>query len=360
MTNRILPSARSKARHGALLAALALLTSACAKDAPQDFLNNQAGEHARTADQLWDVTFIVAVVIFVIVEGLLVYALVRFRARPGREAAQFHGNTRLEVILTLVPALILAAIGVPTVKTIFDFARVPNNALNVTVVARQFWWEYRYDLDDDGETDVTTANELHIPVNTNVRLQIEGDAAGNDVIHSFWIPRLAGTQDAVPGRVNYLNLRATETGRFMGQCKEFCGLSHANMRIIAYVQDKDDFNTWVAQQQEPALEPSDSLAQEGARLFVEGSEGGSFANGPACATCHTINGLEGASGLVAPDLTHLASRSTFAGALFDLNEGNLHDWLNDPPGVKPGSRMPKLGLTEDEIEALVAYLMELK
>ncbi len=340
---RIPKTARNHARLAALTGALALLTAACARDAPLDFLNKQAGRGAERADQLWDITFGVAVAVFFIVEGVLVFALYRFRHRPGREAAQFHGNTRVEIVLTLVPALILAVLAVPTIKTIFDLAQNPPGALQVKVVGRQFWWEYQY-----SDLGFTTANELHIPVDKAVRLTIEG--ASDDVIHSFSVPRLAGTQDVVPGRINFLTLEATKEGNFFGQCKEYCGLSHANMRLRVIVQSQAEFDEWVAEQSEDAAPPPEgSLAERGQELFLGGQ----------CINCHAIQGTE-AQATIAPDLTHFAARGTFAGALFEVNEQNLARWLADPPAIKPGAKMPDYGLSQDEIDALVAYLLSLE
>ncbi len=350
----------NRARLVALAIFIALIFIGCAEDAPQDFLSDQAGPNAERADDLWDITFGIAVAVFVIVEGLLVYAIIRFRARPDREAAQFHGNPRLEVVLTIVPALILTGLAVPTVREIFNNAREIEGALPVKVIGHQFWWEYRYDADGDGEEEVVTANELHIPVGQPIRLTLEGDVINADVIHSFWVPRLGGTQDLIPGRINKLTLQADEPGVFLGQCKEFCGLSHANMKLRVYADEPSDFEDWLADQEEDAEPPNGPLSLEGEDLFVNGTDGGQFANGPACATCHTIGGLEGAVGTLGPNLTHLASRDTFAGAMFELEEAELRDWLANPPAVKPGSRMPDLGLTGEEIDALVQYLMQLK
>lgn len=337
---RRLSGARSRRFYlGATLLALIVLFSGCANNGPQDYLNYQAGSNAEKADNLWDITILIAAVIFVIVEGLLVFALIRFRHKPGREAAQFHGNTKLEIILTLVPALILIGLLIPTVTTIFDIARTPAGSLEITVTARQFWWQYDYN-----DFDFATANELHIPVGQPVHLNLKGA----DVVHSYWIPRLSGTQDVVPGRNNELTFTALEEGRYMGQCKEFCGLSHANMRLIVFAHDPADFLTWVAEQQKPAGTPTADSA-EGQKLFLEG----------ACVNCHAIKGTDAAA-TTAPDLTHLASRETFAGATFRLNEANLAEWLRDPPAMKPGSLMPDYGLSEDEITKLVAYLMSLE
>ena len=323
----------------ALLAGGALLLSACAGDAPQDYLE-PSGPAARDADELWNITFGIAVVVFFIVQAALIYAIVRFRHRPGREAAQFHGNTKVEVILTVVPALILAGIAVPTVRGIFDLAVERENSLQVTVTAFQFWWDYEYT-----DLDVTTANELHIPVGQPVFLTLKGD----DVIHSFWVPKLAGKQDVVPGRENHLTLLAEEPGVYRGQCTEFCGLSHANMRIKVFAHTPEDFDDWVSDQREEAAEATDSLAQQGEQAFFEGT----------CINCHAIKGTD-AQARTAPDLTHFASRTTFAGATFINNETNLARWLEDPPDMKPGAKMPDYGLSTQEIEQLVAYLMSLE
>ncbi len=330
----------------AALGCLALLT-ACAQDAPQDFLEPE-GPIARRADDLWNITFLIAAIIFVIVQGLLVYAIVRFRARPGREAAQFHGNTRVEIILTVVPALILAGLAVPTVRTVMSLSQKPTgDVLEIKVIARQFWWEYQYiDL------GVTTANEMHVPVDRPVYLTLEGD----DVIHSFWIPKLTGKQDVVPGRVNNMQFEAERPDQtYLGQCTEYCGLSHANMRIRVETHSQNGFEDWVADQRRNALPPEPgTLAAEGEQLFMEGEfEGG------LCINCHAIDGTD-AKATTAPNLTHFASRDTFAGAMFVNNSENLANWLRNPPGVKPGAKMPDYGLSEEEIRALIAYLQSLK
>jgi cytochrome c oxidase subunit 2 len=330
-----------------LLPLSALLLASCASQEPQDTLS-PLGPVAREQDKLWDLTFLIAVVIFFIVEGLLVYALIRFRDRPGRQAAQFHGNTKLEVILTVIPSLILAAIAVPTVQTIFEEAETPDGALQVRVVGRQFWWEYEY-LD----AGVVSANELHIPTDQPVHLTLDGVATEVDgergVIHSFWVPRLAGAQDMIPGRTTSVNLQADEPGVYAGQCKEFCGISHANMRLRVIAHEPADFASWLAEQQEEAAPAAGSLARRGEEIFTG-----------VCAACHAIQGVTEGTRNVGPDLTHFASRETFAGALFPTNEENLKAWIDDPRAVKPGSLMPDYNLTPEEIDAVVAYLMGLE
>jgi cytochrome c oxidase subunit 2 len=335
-----------KRRLLAVLALLALLAVACESNAPQDFLNNQSSNTTTDADRLWDITFWIAVAVFVLVEGVLVFTILKFRQRPGREAAQFHGNTKLEVVLTIIPSLILAGIAVPTIKTIFDAAEEPDNGLNITVVGRQFWWEYKYD-----DLELTTANEMHLPVGQPVVLNLEG--LEEDVNHSFWIPRLTGAQDVVPTHANTLIFTPEETGTYLGQCKEFCGLSHANMRLRVFVQTESEFEAWVEDQKEDAASPTDSLAAQGEEIFLQ----------QACAGCHTIQGTE-ALGQLGPNLTHLASRTTFAGAMFDRTDENLRKWVSDAPSMKPGVLMPsgtkELGLSAEDVNAIVAYLQSLE
>lgn len=331
-----------------MLPVFALLLASCANQKPQDSLSPE-GPIAREQDKLWDLTFIIAVVIFFVVELLLVYALVRFRERPGGRAAQFHGNTKLEVVLTVIPSLILAGIAVPTVQTIFKQAEEPEGSLQVKVVGKQFWWEYEY-----VDAGVITANELHIPTDQPVHLTLDGvttevGTTEPGVIHSFWVPRLAGAQDIIPGRTTSMNIQADEPGTYMGQCKEFCGLSHANMRLVVIAHPPSEFQTWLAEQQEEAPEAGDSLAQEGQKIFNEN-----------CIACHAIRGVTEAPRNAGPDLTHFASRETFAGAMFPLNEANLRAWMEDPNSVKPGSLMPDYNLSDEEIDAVVTFLMGLE
>ena len=347
------------------LALVSVFVMACAPEAPQDYINDPAGDVAQKADRLWDLTFWIATVVFFLVEGLLVFTIIRFRHKPGREARQFHGNTKVEVILTAIPALILAGIAVPTIRTITDLSARPEDRMNIEVVAHRFWWEYRY-LDEG----FVTANEMHIPADQDVFVTLEGATTDlvtgdNEVIHSFWSPKLAGKQDIIPGRTTTMRLHADEPGTYPGQCTEFCGLGHAYMRLQVIADSPEDFETWVENQKSAAEEPAAGDAAEGARLFAEGAENGGFANGNACSTCHAVETTLAEDGgppqpAAGPNLTHFASRETFAGAIFENNTQNLKRWLADPPGVKPGATMPDLGLTDDQINDLVAYLQTLE
>jgi cytochrome c oxidase subunit 2 len=282
-------------------------------------------------------------VVFVLVQGLIVVAIVKFRARPDSpEPQQIHGNTRLEVGWTLVPALILLAVAVPTIKTIFDLAKTPANPVNVTVIGHQFWWEYRYT-----DLGVVTANELRMPAGRPVELTLNSV----DVIHSYWIPPLGGKTDVVPGRNNHMHLEADKPGEYLGQCTEFCGASHANMRAKAIAMTPGDFDAWVAGQRAAAATPADgTVAADGMALFAT----------KGCSGCHTVQGVS--AGVVGPNLTHIASRTTFAGSIFDRNDANLRKWLTNPQAEKPGNAMkiPGAPLTPDEITKLIGYLDSLR
>ncbi len=341
----------SKLRRGFLgvvaLLSFALLAGACAPNAPLDSLR-PAGPIARQIDGLWDIVFAAAVVVFVLVEGLIVVALIRFRHRKGdtSEPKQTHGNTPLEIGWTIVPALLLLVLAFPTVGTILALAREKPNSMHIKVTGQQWWWGYEYP-----DEKIATANELHIPTGRPIRLELHS----NDIIHSYWVPRLGGKQDVVPGRINHVTIHADRPGEYAGTCTEYCGLSHANMRLKVFAHTPEDFERWVSEQREEAVRPRGGLAQRGERIFQE----------KLCVTCHTIRfGGSKAEGKTAPELTHFASRTTFAGSIFERTNENLRRWVSDAPSRKPGSKMPSgigtMGLTEDDVAALVAYLQSLR
>jgi cytochrome c oxidase subunit 2 len=332
-----------------------------------------AGPVARTEDNLWNYVFPVAVGVFVLVQGLILIAVFRYRDRGGDDVPkQVAGNTRLEVIWTIIPAMILVGIAIPTVSTIFDLSSDPGDAaLDVRVVGKQYFWEFEY-LGDEGQ-GVVTANELHIPTGRPVYLQMQSLAATQPdpgmeaaperaapvnagVVHSFWVPRLAGKQDVVPGHTRRMTIEADEPGVYPGQCAEFCGLSHARMRFEVIAHDPAEFEDWLAGQAAPADATGEQLAQEGERLFEERT----------CVACHSIDGYEASTGTAAsvrigPDLTHFASRRRFAGGVFEVqDEAQLRAWLANPQAEKSGSQMPNLGLSEADIDALTAYLYSLE
>lgn len=362
------------------LALLAGVLAACADKAPLDTLDPK-GPEARTIDKLSDPVFAIAGVVFVVVQVGVVVLAWRYRRRRDDDDSlppQIHGNTKLELGWTILPALLLAGVGVASVLTLLNLEDYPADAREVTVIGQQWWWEYRYDVDDDGTDDIVTANDLVIPAGEPVNLTI----TSRDVIHSFWIPALNGKRDAVPGREHPLLMEADEPGIYRGQCTEFCGLSHGFMRMRVVALSPDDYAAWEANQLKGAEVPTDELAAQGMDQFRT-----------TCSQCHLVSGdggnvdlFDGAALVsgAAPNLTHFASRGVFAGATFDLwvdqddngeidldergeqlNVSALEAWLRDPPGEKPmmpqdGRGMPNLNLTEEQIDALVAYLKTLE
>src|SRR5262245_28765274 len=280
--------------------------------------------------------------IFLVVQVLLLVAIFRFRERdPQAIPRQVRGSAVLEIIWTLIPAVILTFIAFPTVSAIFRTqAAAPKDALRVKVIGHQWWWEFQYP-----ELGIVTASDLHLPVGRPVSLEI----GSVDVIHSFWVPGLGGKRDATPGSTTRIVLTADAPGEYYGQCAEFCGASHANMRHLAVVETPEDFTAWVAKQKEPAATPPDgSPAAAGARIFLMGT----------CVGCHTVRGVSG--GGIGPDLTHFGSRKTIAGGILSKTPENLARWVRHAPAVKPGSIMPDQKLSDPEVAALVAYLESLR
>jgi cytochrome c oxidase subunit 2 len=287
--------------------------------------------------------------ILLVVTVALLLALLRYSTRSEVVPEQLpatHEHIGLEVAWTVGPAVILLAIAIPTVRTTFRSqpAVAPQNALIVNVIAHQWWWEVHYP-----DLQISTANEIHLPVGRPVRFQLQSA----DVIHSFWVPQLGGKQDVVPGHTNTLTLTPQRPGMYFGQCAEFCGLSHANMRFRVFVDTPQAFHAWSTRQTAPAAVPGRpaeavTAVQAGARLYAESP----------CVTCHTIRGVS--TQKIGPDLTHFGSRTTLAGGTLDNTPQNLGAWLRDPPALKPGAQMPDLGLSQQQAAQLVAYLESLK
>jgi len=282
--------------------------------------------------------------IFIAVEGALLYCCWRFRDRPGAAMPkQVHGHNLLEVSWTVAFAVVLLIIGIPTIRIIFRTQEAPAATdLRVDVAGHQWWWEFKYP-----DYKITTANELHLPGGRTVAFYLHAP----DVIHSFWIPGLGGKRDVVPHRVNRIIMTPdvhTTTTEYIGQCAEYCGMSHANMRFRAIVHPKGEFEDWVKAQQAPPVDSKDALAQQGKEIFTKS----------ACVGCHTINGVS--LGQIGPDLTHFASRHTFAGSLMKTTPENLAKWVENPGHMKPGALMPNLGLTGEQSKAVAAYLLSLK
>jgi cytochrome c oxidase subunit 2 len=340
--------ARIRQSHGSrgwtaalLLAAVAVGVSACSGEFPQSTLHPTA-DFSQQIDTLYRTIFWWALGVFVLVEAALLFVIIRYRERPGSPAPRhIHGSTLLEVAWTLAPAVVLVFIAVPTIRTIFRTdGTAPEGALAVEVVGHQWWWEFHYP-----ELGITTANEMHVPQGRPVALSM----TSKDVIHSFWVPKLGGKRDVMPGRTTRIAFTPDSIGEVYGQCAEFCGDSHANMRFRVVVDAPDEFERWsTGQLAGPAsVDSLSGPAQAGAQVFMT----------KGCLACHTIEGRS--AGVLGPNLTHLASRSTIASGILPNDAEGLTRWLRDPPAEKPGSLMPKIPFTDDELAALVAYLRTL-
>jgi len=387
-----------------LAVGLAAIVAGCAQDAPQDTWD-PAGENAQMIQDLQWPVFAIAGVVGVIVLSVVAFVIVRFRDRGQAMPEQTHGKPALEIALTILPALILIGVAIPTVGTLMALNDTSDTECVVNVTGQQWWWEIDYPTQDgcgDGiSAPIVTSGQMVIPTDTNVLVR----GTSRDVIHSWWIPRLNGKRDMVPGRVHTVKLQADEPGIYAGQCTEFCGLSHANMRMEVIAMEPADFEAWKAKQLSDYQPPEpDTLAAAGESTFIA-----------QCSRCHQVDGLEDADGEpviarpdlqvysgAAPNLSWFTTRNTFAGATWDLlipecraevwdapsdevgqkylegvspeclNSVDLREWLRNAPAKKPMYAdpeqleatdglvrgMPNLALSEDQIDELVAYLLE--
>jgi cytochrome c oxidase subunit II len=293
----------------------------------------------------------VTLVIFIIVGGLLLYAVIHFRQRPTdseREPAQIYGSNQIELSWTVIPILIVVMLFLSTTRVILETeaAPKPSGALDVTVIGHQFWWEYRYP-----KLGVVTANELHIPISDPAKPTPTYLAMSSaDTDHSFWIPRLAGKMDLIPNRVNTMWIDPSDPGLYLGQCAQYCGVQHAKMLLRVYAQSPEDFAAWIKQQQRPADQDfsGNSAAAEGQTVFMHS----------ACINCHTVSGTV-ANGRFGPDLTHLMSRDTIASGPIQNTPENLKEWIADPNSMKPGVLMPSMHLNDHDLDVITAYLTTL-
>jgi cytochrome c oxidase subunit II len=343
---------------------------------------------AESIHRLSVLVLVITAFIFVAVEGILFYSIIRFRRRavagsaPGADAdklalagesgtrevepPQVYGSMPIEIAWTAAPALVVFVLVLVTARTLWEVKVPPppprkgDNTLFVTVVGRQWWWEYHYDqyngepiraAGTDGKaTDlpIITANELHVPASEDgVPRRVYLTLKSADVVHSFWAPRLAGKTDVIPGRVNCMWFQTDKAGLYVGQCAEYCGTQHANMLIRVVVDSPQDFESWLANERKPAVEDP------------EGEAGRSAFLGQSCVNCHRVRGTL-ARGRYAPDLTHLMSRKTLASGMIENTPVNLRRWVTDPQSLKPGCLMPAFGLGDREREDIVRYLLTLR
>jgi len=358
------------------MAALFLFAVGCTKDGQSTW--EAFGPVAQKQLDLFNVILWVMVAVFILVEGVLVYAIVRYRRRPGdAKPPQIHGKTSLEIILTIIPTILVLALGIWSVFTLFELEEPPTDGptpLQVTVTGHQWWFEFEYPDAGNGKK-IITANEMRIPVDRPIQITLESD----DVIHSFWVPKLAGKLDMVPTHTNKMWFQADSDKlkedlpvTLYGQCAELCGLAHALMRFRVTVMEQADFDSWVAAYGAPPA--ISDKAKQGKQLFA--------AN---CTLCHTIDGPDdpalSASRLTgfltggditpvpAPNLTDFRTRQTLAAGITDLTESNLRAWLHNPEDIKPGNYMSEravlykngpANLTDDEIDSLIGYLLDLR
>jgi cytochrome c oxidase subunit 2 len=389
----------------ALTVALAVFLAACGKDYP-DSIFHQRTDVNRDVDYLFKILIWAGTAVFIFVEGLLVWTLIKFRKRPGQPAPEHvHGNTTLEIAWTVIPLIILVIIGIPTVRTIWKTeSQARGDALQVEVIGHQWWWEFRYP-----QYGITTANELYLPVGRTANFKLNSA----DVIHSFWVPALSGKRDVVTNHTNYIwwTPDSAGTNAWNGACVEYCGTSHANMRFKTFTVSPEDFESWAKHQQQVAVgsQPVTPPPVPGPTNAVDSARGkskvtampqvataatpvadvaqagfvsypkekipayaipqtpypdgmkfddallakGDAANGAklitgqgTCLACHAIKGNPMMLGNIGPNLTHIATRTTIAAGLYPNDPQHLARWIKNAREMKPGVTMPTLGLNE--------------
>jgi cytochrome c oxidase subunit 2 len=333
-----------------------------------------ASPSAESIRSLFIMVLAITGAIFLLVEGVLLHSIVRFRRRAAEilpsptgseegqgerppettEPPQVYGSMPIEIAWTVAPFLICFLLALILARTEYDVRVTPpepqpgDHALFVTVIGHQWWWEYVYDKYDGQEVNLISANELHVPASEEgMSRPIYLTLKSADVCHSFWVPRLAGKTDLIPGRTNQMWFQTKEQGLFLGQCAEYCGTQHAHMLLRVIVDSPADFQSWLDNQKKPAID--NGATRAGRDMFLSQS----------CVNCHRVRGTS-AHGTYAPDLTHLMSRQTLASGMVPNTEAELRKWVIDPQQTKPGCLMPAFGLSDRQVESLVNYLLTLK
>jgi cytochrome c oxidase subunit 2 len=323
-------------------------TGSFAQPAPQSRYPTDIFAPASTpASSIFDLSlFVLAVTggIFVLVFGLLLYAVMRFRKRASsddREPPQVYGSNQVELAWTVLPILIVVALFLTTARVINGIQKAgrPAGAVEVVAIGHQFWWEFRYP-----QLNVVTANELHVPVSdpshptpTFIKL------LSADTDHSFWVPRLAGKTDLIPNHPNSMWIDPHEAGLYLGQCAQYCGTQHAKMLLRVYAEPREQFDSWIRGQGQPSQ--ANGTPSGGQQVFEKA----------ACINCHTVAGTV-ANGRFGPDLTHLMSRQTIASGAVENTQENLRLWIQNPDRFKPGCKMPAMNLSNEDLSAVVSYL----
>jgi cytochrome c oxidase subunit 2 len=338
---------------GVITALVIALLSSTAALAEGPWPNDPQGPVARSIADLYWIMFVAAVVVLAIVDGAIIYAGIKFRERPGHAAQQFHGHNLLELTWTVIPTIMVVGFSVLSWQKLDFINNTRGGDVGMVIHAEgvQWSWNISYPTEDrfrlrDGSF-LTDAQELHIPVGMKVRIEL----SAKDVIHSFWVPSVGGKKDAVPGRATELWIQADKPGTYKGQCFEFCGDGHADMLITLVAHPVNEYAAWIDEAKVRANRFASEETKRGRELF----------RSLACAGCHTIDRLTGGKFPGAPNLTHVASQQSIVGGLLSpVNEENLRRWISNPPAVKPGTAMPNLGLSEQQVTDLVNFLLVLE
>jgi cytochrome c oxidase subunit 2 len=297
---------------------------------------------ARAIYDLGIVSTIVFLLIFVIVAGAIIYAIFRFRARPGEpDPRQIPGNRKVEIAWTIIPFLIVVFLLVMTLSAMNRADPPPAPSPDLVITGHQFWWQVDYP-----GSGVITANEIHVPTGKPLSVRLDS----KDVLHEFWVPKLARKMTTVPGQPNHIWLQADKPGTYIGQCSEFCGTQHAWMRILVVADEPSTFEEWQRTQLQPGRAATNDAAAKGLALFQTST----------CINCHAIRGVAGADARVAPDLTHVASRKQLAAGILKNTPANMRLWLKSPQHIKPGALMPDFSFTDEQLDQLAAYLSTLQ
>ena len=346
---------RSGFRFAALVLVCAILALTGCAGHQQSAIDPTGPQAGKIATLLWFFVWLLTA-IFVIVMALTLWTLMRRHRGIDQEPLEAthkpseQTETRLTrvvtaaTVATVLILFILLGASVFTGKAIASLGNTTKNGMVIELTGNQWWWQVQYDNPDSSRV-LVTANEIHIPVGRPVLIL----GKSNDVIHSFWVPSLAGKQDLIPGRDNDITVVPKTVGIFRGQCAEFCGAQHAHMAMVVVVESYPDFLKWWQHQLQPAVAPKTPLTLAGYKYVTSGP----------CSTCHSIGGTP-ASATVGPDLTHLASRKSLAAGTLPMSTGNLYGWVEDPQSLKPGVKMPTIGLEPQQLHAVVAYLETLK